>query len=453
MADLPSSKSKRRTSVELFAGGGGLAMAVHQARFRPLLFNEFNDRACQTLVRSAATTLGAGRIEYVDDPRPSRPREGEPVPLFGRDVRKLDLSGMRGDEGNEEVDLLAGGPPCQPFSVGGVAKGDEDKRNMFPAIFEAVREMHPKAVLCENVRGLLRPSFARYFQYIQNELSLPFVQRAENVTWQVHNEELERMLAARSDDDRDVNRYRVVMVKVNAADYGVPQVRHRVVLVAFRADLGVDVEAFEKEVKTRQFSDKALYRTQRRGGEYWKRHDDVPSHVRERVIASLPEQSDADSDEMECEPWFTLRDALRGYGLGGPLPPLPEIDLTKLDRRTEQAASLGITDHVGWPGARIYPGHTPNELDKPAKTVKAGVHGVPGGESVLLLDERFPDSDVYQYRYMTVRETARAMSFPDEWQGAGPRGEKMRQLGNAVPVVLGKHFAEAIANALDSVGH
>jgi DNA (cytosine-5)-methyltransferase 1 len=112
-----------------------------------------------------------------------------------------------------------------------------------------------------------------------------------------------------------------------------------------------------------------------------------------------------------------------------------------MDRATEID---GIRDHVGWPGARIYNGHTPNELDRPAKTVKAGVHGVPGGESVVRLDDG-------SHRYMTVRETARVMTFPDDWRLAGPRGEKMRQLGNAVPVTLAERFARAISEALDSL--
>lgn len=77
------------------------------------------------------------------------------------------------------------------------------------------------------------------------------------------------------------------------------------------------------------------------------------------------------------------------------------------------------------------------------------MHGVPGGESVIQLDDvAFDGTGV---RYMTVRETARVMTFPDEWQLAGPRGEKMRQLGNAVPVKLAETFAKAVGAALRSV--
>ncbi|MYS81395.1 DNA cytosine methyltransferase [Embleya scabrispora] len=449
MVEQPNDSKRVRTSVELFAGGGGLAMAVHRAGFRPLLFNEFNARACETLEASATRTLGVDGVKRVEDTAPQPPAEGQPAPLYPGDVRDLDLSALRGG-----VDVLAGGPPCQPFSAGGVAKGDEDKRNMFPAMFKAVRETRPKAVICENVRGLMRPSFAEYFEYIQRELSLPFLEREAEVAWQVHDKQLARELAARPREDDDDQRYRVIRVIVNAANYGVPQVRHRVVLVAFRADLGVDVDAFEKDVNTQRFSEAALFRSMRdEDGPYWRNHPEVPGRVRERVRASLPKVIKED----DYYPWRTTRDALEGRGTDSRLPALPAIDLDLLDRRTEQAAALGITDHVGWPNARIYKGHTPNELDRPAKTVKAGVHGVPGGESVLLLDDQVKDSgspDGWRrlHRYLTVRETARLMTFPDEWQGAGPRGEKMRQLGNAVPVVLGEFFARAVADALTHVG-
>ncbi|WEH42068.1 DNA cytosine methyltransferase [Streptomyces sp. NBC_01218] len=450
MVEQRKDVTRSRTSVELFAGGGGLAMAVHQAGFRPLLFNEFNPRACETLEASATRTLGVDGVVRTEDRKPSAPAPGEPTPLYAGDVRDLDLSALRG-----QVDVLAGGPPCQPFSAGGVAKGDEDKRNMFPAMFKAVREMQPKAIICENVRGLLRPSFREYFQYIQRELQLPFVERDDSDEWQIHNAQLERLLKQRPENDGDDQRYRVVQVSVNAANYGVPQIRHRVVLIGFRADLGVDVDAFEKYVNTPQYSAAALFRSLKDDdSEYWRRHSYVPDVVRERVQANLPPVIEED----DCAPWRTLRDAIQGHGTGETLPALPPVDLTKLDRKTEQASHLGIADHIGWPDARIYKGHTPNELDRPAKTVKAGVHGVPGGESVMLLDEREPDSGAtggwrYKHRYMTVRETARVMTFPDEWHGAGPRGEKMRQLGNAVPVTLGEFFAKAVADGLQSAGH
>ncbi|MCF2435241.1 DNA cytosine methyltransferase [Streptomyces thinghirensis] len=129
MGDQPEETKipRDRTSVELFAGGGGLVrwgstargsappvQRVQQSRLRD------PDRQCRP---------GARRFRPVltRDTAPVPPAPGEPAPLYPGDVRKLDLRKFEG-----EVDVLAGGPPRQPFSAGGVAKGDEDKRNMFP---------------------------------------------------------------------------------------------------------------------------------------------------------------------------------------------------------------------------------------------------------------------------------------------------------------------------------
>jgi DNA (cytosine-5)-methyltransferase 1 len=416
-----------RTSVELFAGGGGLAMAVHRAGFRPLLVNELVKHACDTLKENQAAPRGAE--ERIPSP-------GDKWPLVEGDVRDVDFTYLW-----DRVDLLAGGPPCQPFSLGGVAKGDEDKRNMFPEMFRVVREIQPKAVICENVRGLLRPSFKPYFEYIERELQLPFEERDEKVSWRDHDEVLRARLAEEPADPK--KRYEIVTCPVNAADYGVPQIRNRVIIVAFRSDLGIDIQQFKQTIAG-PYSESALIRSMY-DGSYWARHPEVPSAVRRQVMSRLPHEP-MDDGKL---PWRTLRDALKGIDGQRPLPPIP---WDKLDRREYNLG--GFTDHVGWPDARIYDGHTPNELDRPAKTVKAGVHGVPGGESVILTDELSSDADpsakyLYRHRYMTVRETARVMTFPDEWKLAGPRGEKMRQLGNAVPVALGEFFATQISAALD----
>ncbi|MFG2158201.1 DNA cytosine methyltransferase [Streptomyces olivaceus] len=444
MSEQQKERSPDRTAVELFAGGGGLAMAVGRAGFRPLLYSEVATRACETLEANGAKERGDE--EWIPDP-------GGPVPLIKGDVRTLDMNYLCG-----KVDVLAGGPPCQPFSLGGIAKGDEDKRNMFPEMFRAVREIKPKAVICENVVGLRRKSFEPYFQYILRELSYPYLKRDPDSTWQEHDALLRAYDAGLRngrvlDPSGGHELYDVVATTVNAADYGVPQIRNRVIIVAFRRDLGVDVEEFKRSVK-RTHSYAALIRSMREG-DYWERHRElrgraVPDHVRDRAISGLPKQVDLDAEEASLLPWRTFRDALAG--LNGE-PPLAQDLWSRLDR--EERYLNGVTNHIGWPGARIYKGHTPNELDRPAKTVKAGVHGVPGGESVMLTDDRVRDASVpggwtYKHRYMTVRETARVMTFPDSWVLEGPRGEQMRQLGNAVPVLLGEFFAKAVAKALDN---
>ncbi|UED84775.1 DNA cytosine methyltransferase [Streptomyces profundus] len=429
MSELREERHEVGTCVELFAGGGGLAMAVHAAGFRPLLVNEYAKRACESLSSNP--------------PNPAEPEKR--WPLVSGDVRYVHYA----DYISEKVDVLAGGPPCQPFSLGGIHKGVEDERNMFPEMFRAIRELKPKAVICENVRGLLRPSFRPYFLYILNEMRLPFEERKMEDTWEEHNEILEKLIANETVDLS--KRYVVKELEVNAADYGVPQIRNRVIIIAFRADLEVNWDDFKPK---RTHSYESMIHSMREGGPYWtERHTKVPAEVRKHVIANLPELDYEDAkvkEGLKLEPWRTLRDAIEGIdeNEGRPLPYVTE------EAVKDKVEVGGIPDHIGWPGARAYAGHTPNVLDRPAKTVKAGVHGVPGGESVMQLDDVnfVNEGGGTGYRYMTVRETARVMTFPDHVVLNGPRGEKMRQLGNAVPVKLGTVFSKAVAEALKSVG-
>ena len=102
-----------------------------------------------------------------------------------------------------------------------------------------------------------------------------------------------------------------------------------------------------------------------------------------------------------------------------------------------EAARETWPDHRLVPGAKTYAGHTGSQIDQPAKTLKAGVHGVPGGENMVA----FADGSV---RYFTVREAARLQSFPDGWRISGAWSEAMRQMGNAVPVDLAAVVARGV---------
>ncbi|MFL6144329.1 MAG: DNA cytosine methyltransferase [Labedaea sp.] len=383
------------TSVELFTGGGGLAYAMHTAGFRHLLAVELDGRACSTLRANVAKDYA-----YGDEPRTLRSK----WPLIEGDVRAVDFTRLAG-----RVDVVAGGVPCQPWSLGGAHKGYDDARNLWPELFRTVRETRPRAVVAENVKGLLRPSFAPYYDYILRELEAPFERRVEGEEWWDHDKRLTKAIASNRADPTE--RYDVKRVLVNAADYGVPQIRWRVVVVAFRKDL--DLSDWEFPEPTH--SETALWRAQVTG-DYWDRVRRLPRQ--DLVPTAIP----FDDGKL---PWRTLRDAILD---------LPE----PLGDKVEHPDWL---HHYGWPGAREYPGHTPNDLDRPAKTIKAGVHGVPGGETVLRRDDA-------SIRYMTVREAARVMTFPDHWRLMGPRGEQMRQLGNAVPVQLGRAVADSVATAL-----
>jgi DNA (cytosine-5)-methyltransferase 1 len=164
-------------------------------------------------------------------------------------------------------------------------------------------------------------------------------------------------------------------------------------------------------------------------GEYWERHGIANLYRPEMPIKirSSYQRKGASLLASITSPWQTVRDAITD------LPP-PE--------NTNLAAE--IPNHIYIPGAKSYPGHTGSSWYKPAKTLKAGVHGVPGGENMLA----FPDGQV---RYFTVREAARLQTFPDDYYFPGAWGESMRQIGNAVPVTLAYTIATSIRTHLQEV--
>ena len=394
--DLPAGVG---TSIELFTGAGGLALAMHEVGFRHLLAVELDKRACATLRANRADDFAADR------PDPSL--LSERWPLIQGDVGQVDFTRFHG-----KVDVVAGGVPCQPWSLGGAGKGYDDPRNLWPELFRCVRETRPQAIIAENVKGLLRPSFKPYYEYILRELEAPLEQRVAGEDWRDHNKRLIKTLAAVKFDPAE--RYDVKHLCINAADYGVPQIRHRVFVVALRKDLGLKDWRFPDPTHS-----EAALRGAQADGSYWAEHS-----IQRPRAAHPPVPAFGDDTKR----WRTLRDAIAG---------LPE----PIGYRIEHPDWL---HHCGWPGAREYPGHTANTLDRPAKTIKAGVHGVPGGETVLRDDKG-------AIRYMTVREAARVMTFPDSWRLQGPRGEQMRQLGNAVPVNLARVIANSVVEALNGL--
>jgi DNA (cytosine-5)-methyltransferase 1 len=286
---------------------------------------------------------------------------------------------------------------------------------MFPEAIRAVRELRPRAFMFENVKGLARNTFANYLEYVRLQLRHPELTACVDEPWLKHLSRLEDY------ETRGAYfglRYNVVIRVLNAANYGVPQRRERIFIVGFRSDTDVDWH-FPKETHSRD----ALLWSQWRSGEYWDLHcvptKDRPEGATDKVRAlNLPKRP-------TTTPWLTVRDAISDL-------PNPE----------HQPLLAGAHhNHRFVPGARSYPGHTGSPLDEPAKTLKAGVHGVPGGENML----RRPDGSI---RYFTVRESARLQTFPDELVFHGSWTETMRQLGNAVPVALAQVVARQVRHEL-----
>jgi DNA (cytosine-5)-methyltransferase 1 len=168
-------------SIEFCAGAGGQALGLEQAGFRHAALVEIEPDYAQTL-------------------RINRPQ----WEVHAADMNQFDGRPYKG------VDLLAGGLPCPPFSVAGKQLGDKDERNLFPAALRLIDEIRPKAVMIENVRGFLSAVFEDYRLHLKQQLHM----LGYHVDWRL----------------------------LNASDFGVPQLRPRVVIVALRKDL---VDAFD----------------------------------------------------------------------------------------------------------------------------------------------------------------------------------------------------------------
>ena len=385
-------------AIELFAGAGGLGIGVSNAGFAHAKVVEWDRWCCDTI----RDNRGRGISALAHWPLPTE-----------ADVRGISFREYQGC-----VELVTGGPPCQPFSLGGKHRAFNDNRDMWPEAVRVVRETVPKAFLFENVKGLTRESLASYLAYIVHQLTYPEIIRRLDEGWKDHLGRLERHHTGRRRGS-DLT-YRVVYRVLNAANYGIPQRRERVVIVGFRGDLGMEW-SFPDETHSLD----ALLWEQVRTAEYWDRYR-VPKKARE-LNARFRERAQKLAIKPNLKPWKTVRDAI------GELP----------DPEREPLLASQFLNHRFQPGARAYKGHTGSPLDEPAKTLKAGVHGVPGGENMLTR----PDGS---FRYFTVRESARLQTFPDDFAFHGSWTETMRQLGNAVPVELATTISQKIRAHLDA---
>jgi len=369
-------------SLEIFSGTGGLAKGLELAGFEHEAFVEYNSHACNSLRQNF-----------------------EKERVFQGDIKDFDFSSLK------NIDVVAGGPPCQPFSLGGKHKAHDDTRDMFPFAIKAIETLHPKAFVFENVKGLLRKSFADYFEYIILRLTYPTLSLCDTQHWQIHLNELRKA----SKDTHQGITYDVSFKLVNAADYGVPQVRERVIIVGIRSDLN---KKWNFPAPTHS-QDRLLWE-QYVTGEYWKEHklsplknEPLTERLKKRFGMFPPSE----------KRWVTVRDALKNV-------PLPY-------------ESHEIEDHIFKDGARIYPGHTGSYIDLPSKTLKAGAHGVPGGENMI----RYENDNV---RYFTVYEGKLLQTFPKDFLITGAWGEAMRQIGNAVPVLLAKQIGQHLHDLLNT---
>lgn len=174
-------------SIEICAGAGGQALGLEEAGFEHVVLVEYESEYCECL-------------------KNNRPQWN----VVCGDVHDFD-----GRPYHNKIDLLSGGVPCPPFSVAGKQLGADDERDLFPQMLRLVEEINPRAVMIENVRGLLDPKFNEY----RNEI----LTRLADLGYSTH------------------------IKLLNASDYGVPQLRPRVIIVGIRNDIK-DTFSYPNEV-------------------------------------------------------------------------------------------------------------------------------------------------------------------------------------------------------------
>ncbi|MBV2354430.1 DNA cytosine methyltransferase [Streptomyces sp. J2-1] len=378
------------TSVEICAGAGGQAVGLHNAGFDHLDLVEWDQHAVATLRANVAGWPGWGR-ERADELRPGDVKE-----FLSSETSCLPAK--RGDLG-----LLAGGVPCPPFSLAGKQLGSDDERDLFPDALDIIEKLLPEAVMIENVRGILEPPevFIDYRREILKKLR----------DWEYEVPEIKENWSAREQD----RAMRKVWRRVDASNFGVPQLRPRAILVAIRKD------------KSKQSPHGFVWPTALKGKQ---------ATVLSELFASM---------EARCRPFWKTNQ----FGQ----PPKPgertgEQVFNEWLRKATEADALGkgiAPTLVG--GSRKHGGA---DLG-PTRAKRAWqVLGVDGMGIANDPETCVPERDLFRPAgpMLTVEQAAIIQGFPADWQFQGRKTARYRQVGNAFPPPVAEAIGRAIAAVL-----
>ncbi|WP_086792993.1 DNA cytosine methyltransferase [Streptomyces thermovulgaris] len=378
------------TSIEICAGAGGQAIGLHQAGFRHLALVELDEHAVKTLKLNIENhRLWAWERQHCDLLPPTDVKKFDPY----RDLRKS--AGILKQHG---LDLLAGGVPCPPFSHAGKQLGKDDERDLFPDMLNLVEDLRPRAVMIENVRGIMDPKFSDYRDWIKARLQSGWYRRDDGQM--VYEEGL----------GYTVCKWDIL----EASDFGVPQLRPRAILVAFRNDVIEDLK-YEWPTAT---------------------HEE-PVSVAESLLPSMEERFKpyfegvhAERARQAFDRWLRKareRDAeLREKGGAGIAPTLVG------GSKKHGGADLGPSRaKAAWKQLGISGMGVANDIETCARkqTEERDLFG--------------PDGPM-----LTVRQAAIIQGFPPEWNFSGGKTAQYRQVGNAFPPPVAKAVGESIVDVL-----
>ena len=396
------SARKKYTFIDLFSGCGGLSEGFYRMGFTALAHVEINHWACETL-RKRMAYYGYSNID----------RE-----VIEKDITSADiLTDIDNAVAGRSVDVIIGGPPCQAYSTAGRvrdAKGmASDPRNfLFESYVKILEHFQPKFFVFENVTGLLS---AR----VNGKPIMPSIMSALGNAYKLIN---------------DPN----ILVH-NTADYGVPQIRKRIIIMGVRKDITTKeaMDLYNGVVKTHWNPETDL--VERKG---LKKFVSVKEAIGDLPSVEPGEDASTNSYDYPCNNAF-----LKRIGKAGIYPLMDHI-ARKHNALDRERFAIMINNHWSFgqlrkempqyehEHARVFDNsYVVQWWDLPSKTILAHIHKD---------GFQFIHPDGNQARSFTVREAARIQSFPDDFEFAGSRGEKYKQIGNAVPPL----FAEALAKSI-----
>ncbi|WP_326765766.1 DNA cytosine methyltransferase [Streptomyces sp. NBC_01591] len=387
------------TSIEICAGAGGQAIGLHAAGFKHLALVEIDEHAATTLTDNIKSLDGwSWEREHCDvinnDVNEFRPLPSKKFPEAGL---KKPSKFLGGPLLRRELDLLAGGVPCPPFSHAGKQLGKDDERDLFPRMLELVDELRPKAVMIENVRGIKDAKFEEYRTYIEARLQGGRAKRPETGL----EEDFEGL-------DYKVCKWEVL----EASDFGVPQLRPRAVLVAIRKDVLGDLEFV------------------------WPTATGAPKSVFEAL---------SDSMEARYQPYLEM---------GGDIADEARKCLDDWKDRASKAAANkkdgGIAPTlVG--GSKKHGGADLGPSRAKASWKQLGVSGMGVAndyEESKKKGSRGRDLFRPDGPMLTVEQAAIIQGFPQDWKFSGGKTAQYRQVGNAFPPPVAEAVGKAIAAVL-----